>query len=97
MKLPRFTHWIVALRIKRLLSGLRQLLTSENSLNNDEKNFLFHVKSFFRSWDICMFSWLFGFLEKPLDKKVKVNFKIYDVLDWTANIYNTHITQYLKT
>ena len=25
-----------------------------------------------------------------------VNFKIYDVTDWTTNIYNTHIAQYLK-
>ena len=97
MKLPRFTHWIVALTIKGPLSDLRQFLTSENSLNNDEKNFLFHVKSFFRSWDICMFFLTSCFLEKPFDKKAKANFKIYDVLNWTANSYNTHITQYLKT
>ena len=25
-----------------------------------------------------------------------VNFKIYDVTDWTANNYNTHITQSVK-
>ena len=25
-----------------------------------------------------------------------VNFKMYDVTDWTTNNYNTHITQYLK-
>ena len=34
------------------------------------------------------------FLGTPLDKKV--NFKIYDITDWTKNNYNTHITQYLK-
>ena len=28
--------------------------------------------------------------------KAKVNFKIYDVTDWTTNNYNTHIAQYLK-
>ena len=27
-------------------------------------------------------SWLFGHVEKQLDKKAKVNFKIYDVTDW---------------
>ena len=25
-----------------------------------------------------------------------VNFKMYDVTDWTSDIYNTHIAQYLK-
>ena len=34
-------------------------------------------------------------LEKWLDKKVVVNFEIYDIA-WTTNNYNTHITQYLK-
>ena len=40
--------------------------------------------------------WLLDYVEKQLDKKVKVNFKIYHVTDWTANNYNTQITQYLK-
>ena len=40
--------------------------------------------------------WLLDYVEKQLDKKVKVNFKIYNVTDWTANNYNTQITQYLK-
>ena len=25
-----------------------------------------------------------------------VNFKIYDIVDWTTNNYNTNIVQYLK-
>ena len=41
-------------------------------------------------------SWGFGYVEKRLDKKVKVNSKIYDVTDRTTNNYNTHIVQYLK-
>ena len=40
--------------------------------------------------------WLFGHVEKRLDKKVKINFKIYDVTDWTTNNYNTHIAKYLE-
>ena len=40
--------------------------------------------------------WCFGYAEKRLDKKTNVNFKIYEVKDWTANNYNTHIAQYLK-
>ena len=30
-----------------------------------------------------------------LDRKSMSNFKIYDVTDWTANNYNTHIDQYI--
>ena len=41
-------------------------------------------------------SWLFGYVEERLNKKAKVNFKIYNVTDWTTNTYNTHIAQYLK-
>ena len=43
----------------------------------------------------CLSS-LFGYVEKQLDKKAKVNFKIYNVNDWTRNNYNTHIAQYIK-
>ena len=38
----------------------------------------------------------FGRVEKWLDKKAKITFKSYDVIDWEANNHNTHITQYLK-
>ena len=41
-------------------------------------------------------SWLFGFVEKRLDKKAMVNFKVDDVTDWTTNDHNTHIAQYFK-
>ena len=40
---------------------------------NDEKCFLFYVKSSLRSWDIYILSWIFCYMEKRLDKKVKVN------------------------
>ena len=33
---------------------------------------------------------------KLLDKKVKVNFKIYNVATWEMSKYNTHIAQYPK-
>ena len=41
-------------------------------------------------------SWLFGHVEKRLDKKSKVYFKIYDVTDGKTNNYNTHVAQYPK-
>ena len=40
--------------------------------------------------------WLFAYVEKRLDEKAKINFKIYDVTDWTTNNCNTHIAQYLN-
>ena len=36
-------------------------------------------------------SWLFGYVEKRLDQKAKVNFKIFDVTDCGQQIIATHI------
>ena len=41
-------------------------------------------------------SCLFGHVEKQLDQKDKVNFKINDVTAWLKNNCNTHVAQYLK-
>ena len=35
-------------------------------------------------------------LKKRFDQKTILNFKIYDVTDWTKNNYNRRIVQYLK-
>ena len=43
-----------------------------------------------------LLSQLFAYVEKRLDKKAKVNSKLYDITDRTTNNYNTHIPQYLK-
>ena len=40
--------------------------------------------------------WIFGHVEKWLDKNAKDCFKIYYVADWETNNYNTLIAQYLK-
>ena len=34
---------------------------------------------------------VFDYIEKHLDEKYVVNFKIYDVTDWTTNIITLHI------
>ena len=39
---------------------------------------------------------LFGYVEIGVDKKTKVDIKIYGVTDWTANNYRAYIAQYLK-
>ena len=48
-------------------------------MKNDEKWFLFHVKSSFRSKDIQVFVLSFWYVAKRLDEKDKVNFSFYDV------------------
>ena len=63
---------------------------------SDEKCFLFHLKSSFRSQMFKFLSWLFGHVAKRFDKKEKVIFKFYDVTAWLTNNCNTHIAQYLE-
>ena len=58
--------------------------------------FYFILKAFFVLVIFAFLSWLFRYVEKRLDKKTMVNFKIYDVTDWTTNNYNPHIAQYLR-
>ena len=41
-------------------------------------------------------SWFLHHVEKRLDDKNKVNFKIYDATTWEANNCNTYIAQYFK-
>ena len=77
------------------LSGVRQFLTIESPLKVMKNAFHFTLKAFFVLQIFAFLSWLFGYVEKRLDKKAMFNFKIYDVTDWTANNFNTHITQYL--
>ena len=80
--------------INIVLKGTLELM-SETIFGNwkpfkyDKKCFLFHLKSAFVHK-------IFGHVGKWLDKKTKVNFKIYDLPAWETNNYNTHIGQYLK-
>ena len=50
----------------------------------------------FRSQDLYDFVLTFWFVEKRLNLKDKVNFKIYDAITWLTNNCNTHIDQYFK-
>ena len=52
--------------------------------------FCFMLKAFFFLRDLHFCPKRFGYVEKQLDKKSQVDFKIYDVTDWTTNNYNTH-------
>ena len=54
------------------------------------------MKNVFVSEIFKFSSGLFGYVEKRLHKKVKVDFKIYDATDRTANNCNTDIVQNLN-
>ena len=55
------------------------------------------VKASFPLEIFIFFSWHFGHVEKWLNKKAKIDFKIYDFIGWTTNNHHTHITQYIKS
>ena len=61
-----------------------------------KNDFYFMLKAHLIFEILTFTSWLFGYVEKRLDKKAMVDFKVYDVTDWTTNDHNTHIAQYLK-
>ena len=57
--------------------------------------FYFMLKALYVLEIFTFLSWFLGYIEKRLDKKTMVNYKIYNVRGWTTN-NNTHIVQYLK-
>ena len=78
------------------ISGVRQFLTTESLLQMMKNVFSFLLKALFVLKMFTFLSWLFDYAEKRLDKKIKVNLKIYEVTDWTANNYNIHFAQSQK-
>ena len=60
-----------------------------------EIDFHFTLNALFILKIFKLLSYLFGNVEKRLDWKNKVHFKIYDVTTWLINNFNTHIAQYL--
>ena len=78
---------------------MRQFLTTESPLKlmkmKNASNFL--IKAFFVLEIFTSLFWLFRYVEKQLDEKAKVNFKVQQIIDWTTNNYNTHIFQEVKT
>ena len=51
---------------------------NKSPFKNDEKCFLFQFIHCFRPSDLKFCADIFGLVGKPLDKKTKINFKIYD-------------------
>ena len=71
---------------KGTLPGLRQILAAENLLKVMKIAFYFTSEALFVFKIFKFFSWLFGHVAKRLDKKDKVNFKLYDVTAWLTKI-----------
>ena len=69
---------------------------NESPLKMMKNAFCFTLKALFVLEIFKFLSWLFGYVEKRLDKKAMVNSKVYDVTDWTTNNCNTYIAQYLN-
>ena len=78
--------------IKSPLSGLKQFLPIKSFWKIIEKNFSITLKAllFSRYLNVC--SDFLGHVEKQLYKKAKLDFKIYNVINWETNNYNTHIS-----
>ena len=58
--------------------------------------FYFMLKALYVLEIFTLLSQRFGYVENQFDKKVKVNFEIYDVTEWETENYNTYIVKYLK-
>ena len=71
-------------------------LAAEGPLKLMINDFYFMLKDLSVLMVFKFLSRLFGHVGKQVDKKPRINFKIYDVTDWQINNYNTHIAQYLK-
>ena len=87
----QLVNFEVGLSPSKKLFNLLQL----KPFKDDEKCFLFQLKSSSCSQDISVFVLAFWSCKKQLDWKNKFNFKIYHVPTWLINNYNTHTAQYL--
>ena len=77
------------------LSGLRQFLATESPLKMMKNDFHCMLKVLFVLELLTFLSSHFGYVEKRLKKKAKVNFKTYDVAYYTTKNCNTLSAQYL--
>ena len=66
------------------------------AFKNMKNAFYFTAKAIFVLKILKFLSWIFGHVEKRLDLKHNVNFRIYDVITWLTNNCNAYIAQNLK-
>ena len=82
-KLYKVNELVHVFRFTGKTSGLRQFLTIESPLKMKKNAFYFMLKALF-----ILELFTFGYIGRRVDKKVMVNFKIYDFTNWTTNDYN---------
>ena len=87
------------LELTYFLNGPRPKAVGFIYFNQSPLNMMFFISSeklfsFLRYSQFCPD--FFGYIGKQLDKKAKVNFKIYDVANWNTKSYNKHIARYFK-
>ena len=61
-----------AFNSSQALTFLKNWFASIKSFKNDENCFLLHAKSLFHSSDIYVISWLFGYVENGLMRKLQI-------------------------
>ena len=83
----RKTWRFITFNFKDVLSGLKQFLATESPLKVMKNAFYFTLKALFVLKIYKFLSWLFGHVKKRVDEKGKVNFRIFDVTIWEANIF----------
>ena len=91
---PRITGALNLLKIG--LSPAKKVIFvrfNDRPLKTMKNVFYFMLKALLFLEIYTFLSWLFGNVDKRLDKTF--NYKIHDVTDWTTNNYNTRIAQYL--
>ena len=79
--------------IKDALSGLSQFLATGSLFKMINNAFYFTLNALFVLKVFEFLSWLFSHVEKRLDWKDEVNFKIDDVTTWLTNNCNPHIAR----
>ena len=73
-----------------------RFLATESPLKMMKNAFYLTSKALFVLKIFTFLSWIFGHVVGRPDKKVKVNFKFYDVGAFLTNNCNTYIVQYLQ-
>ena len=77
--------------IKSTLSSLKQFLATESPLKMMKNAFYFTFKALLVLKGFKFLSWIFGLVEKRLDQKDKLKFRIYEVTNWLKQTIAIHI------
>ena len=86
----------------RRVEGVPKLMNLErkyflNGPHPEIVGFIYFNENPLKMMNVLYLIWKLLFIkEKRLDKKAKVNLKIYDATNWNTKNYNKHIAKYLK-